>query len=325
MAGSGGFSLTVTGSNFTATCVVLWNDSQRPTRIVSSTQAVATIAQADIAVAGTATVRVLDTSTGLKSSTVTFVITSAASPPPTISITLTPNSTSLPTGSSVQFKATVSGTSNTAVTWSATGGAITSGGMYTAPGTPGTYTVKVSSVADPAQSASATVTVTAPATVSVSVSPTSASLLTGGARQFTAIVSGTSNVSVTWKATGGTISSTGLYTAPAMAGSYTVTATSAADTTKSASASVSVAIPVQHQATLSWTASSSPVMGYNVYRGPQTGGPYTRLNTGIITANTFVDTTVVSGETYFYVATAVSSLGVESGFSNEVVAVIPTP
>jgi fibronectin type 3 domain-containing protein len=161
--------------------------------------------------------------------------------------------------------------------------------------------------------------------VSVSVSPTSASLLTGGAQQFTATVTGTSNTSVTWKATGGTISSAGLYTAPATAGSYTVTATSAADPAKSASASVSVAIPVQHRATLSWTASSAPVTGCNLYRGIQTGGPYTRLNTAIITANTFVDITVSSGETYFYVATAVSSSGVESGFSNEVVAVIPMP
>jgi hypothetical protein len=197
--------------------------------------------------------------------------------------------------------------------------------MYTAPGTPCTDTVTATSAADNTKSASATVTVTAPATVSVSVSPASATLVTGGRQQFTATVSGASNTNVTWAATGGTISSTGLYTAPATPGSYTATATSVADTTKSASASISVAVAMQHQVALSWTASSSPVMGYNVYRGTQAGGPYTLLNTEIVTADTFTDTTVVSGLTYFYVVTAVNNAGVESVFSNEVVAVIPTP
>ena len=325
VAGSAGFSLTVTGSAFTATCVVLWNGSQRPTRIVSSTQAVATIAQPDVAVAGTAIVSVMDTSTGLKSNTVTFVVTSAGPPPPTVSVTLTPNSTSLTTGGSMQFTVTVSGTSNTAVTWSATGGTITSSGMYTAPGNPGTYTVKATSVADSTKSASATVTVTAPATVSVSISPTAASLATGATQQFTATVSGTSNTAVTWKANGGAVSSGGLYTAPATAGTYSVTATSVADPTKSASASVSVAVAVQHRATVSWTASSSAVTGYNVYRATQSGGPYTMLNSGLISGTTFVDSTVVSGATYYYVATAVDSSGVESAFSNQITAVIPIP
>ncbi|HYY69059.1 MAG TPA: hypothetical protein VE734_04955 [Terriglobales bacterium] len=76
--------------------------------------------------------------------------------------------------------------------------------------------------------------------VAVSVSPGSASLLTGGTQQFTASVTGTSNTAVTWSVTGGSISSAGLYTAPATAGTYTVKAVSAADTTKSASATVTV-------------------------------------------------------------------------------------
>jgi hypothetical protein len=47
---------------------------------------------------------------------------------------------------------------------------------------------------------------------------------------------------VTWSARGGTISSTGLYTAPSTTGTYTVTATSVADSTKSGSATASVSI-----------------------------------------------------------------------------------
>src|SRR6202050_1001250 len=78
------------------------------------------------------------------------------------------------------------------------------------------------------------------APVSVSISPVSASLLTGGSQQFTATVTGSRNSAVTWSATSGTVSSSGLYTAPTAAGSYTVTATSVADTTKSGSASGTV-------------------------------------------------------------------------------------
>jgi fibronectin type 3 domain-containing protein len=86
-----------------------------------------------------------------------------------------------------------------------------------------------------------------------------------------------------------------------------------------------VVVAMQHQVILSWTASISPVTGYNVYRGTQTGGPYTLLNTDTVTADTFTDATVVSGQTYFYVVTAVNSSGVESVFSNEAAAVIPAP
>src|SRR5207248_1110404 len=84
---------------------------------------------------------------------------------------------------------------------------------------------------------------TPPATVAVAISPTSASLQAGGTQQFTATVTGTTNTAVTWSATGGTISSSGLYTAPSTAGTYTVTATSVADSTKSASARVTVTAP----------------------------------------------------------------------------------
>ncbi|HMD09490.1 MAG TPA: Ig-like domain-containing protein [Candidatus Acidoferrum sp.] len=76
--------------------------------------------------------------------------------------------------------------------------------------------------------------------VTVSINPTSASLQTGSPQQFSAIVTGSSNTNVTWTATGGTISTGGLYTAGNSAGSYSVTATSVADTTKYATAPVTV-------------------------------------------------------------------------------------
>jgi len=80
---------------------------------------------------------------------------------------------------------------------------------------------------------------------------------------------------------------------------------------------------VQHSATLTWTGSTSTVSGYNVYRGTVTGGPYTKINSSLVTSLTYTDTTVQSGTTYYYVTTAVDSSGNESVFSNEVIAAIP--
>ena len=84
--------------------------------------------------------------------------------------------------------------------------------------------------------------------------------------------------------------------------------------------------PVSHSATLTWTASTTQtVVGYNIYRGGQSGGPYTKLNASPVAATTFVDATVQAGQTYFWVVTAVDSSGTESAFSNEVTATVPTP
>jgi hypothetical protein len=62
--------------------------------------------------------------------------------------------------------------------------------------------------------------------IQVAVTPASATLAAGATTQFTAQVTGTSNQNVNWTATGGTISSTGLFTAGNVAGTFSVTATS---------------------------------------------------------------------------------------------------
>jgi hypothetical protein len=75
---------------------------------------------------------------------------------------------------------------------------------------------------------------------------------------------------------------------------------------------------------LTWDASSSPVSGYNVYRGASSGGPYsTKLTASLDPATSFTDTTVQSGSTYYYVSTAVNSSGEESVYSNPAMAVVP--
>src|ERR1700752_833682 len=58
------------------------------------------------------------------------------------------------------------------------------------------------------------------------MSPASLTMQTRRTQQFTATITGSSNTGVAWTATGGTNTSTGMYTAPGSAGSFVVTATS---------------------------------------------------------------------------------------------------
>lgn len=78
-----------------------------------------------------------------------------------------------------------------------------------------------------------------------------------------------------------------------------------------------------HYVTLSWTASkSSGVLGYDVYRGTTSGGPYQRINSYSIHGTSYTDQGVVAGETYYYVTTAVTNAG-QSGYSNQATATVP--
>ena len=180
--------------------------------------------------------------------------TPSPSSTPQVTIKLNLSSVSLAAGAQQQFTATVQGTTNTAVTWSvdsvtggnAAAGTVNSAGMYTAPAHAGTHTVTATSVAETTQSASATVTVTA--TVSgLSISPASAGVTPGTTQQFSATMQGQSNPSLTWAVDGinggnstvGTVSTSGLYTAPSQMGSHTISA-SVASPAASASAAVSV-------------------------------------------------------------------------------------
>jgi len=78
-----------------------------------------------------------------------------------------------------------------------------------------------------------------------------------------------------------------------------------------------------HSVDLSWTPSTSPVVGYNVYRSTNSNGPYDELNPNLVSSTSYTDQTVANGATYYYVTTAVDAQGVESAYSNQAVAVIP--
>jgi hypothetical protein len=79
----------------------------------------------------------------------------------------------------------------------------------------------------------------------------------------------------------------------------------------------------QYSVSLSWNASTSPVVGYNVYRGSKSGGPYSKVNSIVDPSTNYTDNNVAPSQTYYYVTTAVNSSGQESAYSNQVQAVIP--
>ena len=192
---------------------------------------------------------------------------STPSTPVAIAVALSPTSVALAAGQSQTFTATVTGAGNIQVTWQVNGlaggnstvGTVNSSGVYTAPTPVPTSSVSVTAVSssDSTKSASAVVGFTQPAppppTIAVSVAPSTVTLGGGQSQAFAATVSGTSNIQVNWlvngisggNATLGTITSSGLYAAPATVptSAVSITAVSSADSTKSASATVSFSAP----------------------------------------------------------------------------------
>jgi hypothetical protein len=79
-----------------------------------------------------------------------------------------------------------------------------------------------------------------------------------------------------------------------------------------------------HSVVLNWIASTgSGVIGYNIYRGSTTGGPYLKINDALQAGTAYTDSSVSAGQTYYYVTTAFTSGGDESSYSNQVDVVIP--
>ena len=252
--------------------------------------------------------------------------------PALVSIGVTPTNPSVVAGNQQQFTATgtYSDGSHQNITssanWSSSDpsrATISSGGMAIAMAA-GSTTIQA---ALGSITGSTTLTVMPPTLVSITVTPVNPMIAIGQQQQFTA--TGTYSdgshqdltASVIWTSsspTVATISSAGLTTAIA-SGSTTIQATSG-----SISGSTSLTVTTQTLVSLTWTASTSPgIAGYNAYRSTTTGGPYTKLNSSLISATNYTDQTVLTGVTYYYVTTAVSSQGMESAYSNEAFATAP--
>jgi hypothetical protein len=203
---------------------------------------------------------------------------------PTVTLALS-GATTVTLGASSQYAATVTGSTNKAVTWSVDGvvggddsvGLISAKGLYKAPATApqsSKVTITATSVADPTVAQSLAVTLAAPAKPPViTLSLTGATTVTlGNSSQYAATVSGSTNKTVTWSVNGvaggnvtrGSISAAGRYTAPAKApgsSKVTITATSVADPSVAQSLAVTLVAPPPPPITLSLTGATTVTLG----------------------------------------------------------------
>ena len=194
------------------------------------------------------------------------------------SVSVDPTQSSLAAGQSQQFNATVNGSPNTAVSWSMTpvNGTLSPTGLYTAPTSldnPGAVTITATSVVDPNASASATVALT-PNPITIAVTPSGANLGPAEVRQFTVQINGAKSSAVTWSMAPsiGTLSASGLYTAPSsltITQSVTVTATSVADPTRTAAAKI-VLVPAGQYSVTYNVSGGSVIVSWQTPAGKHT-------------------------------------------------------
>src|SRR5947199_3441902 len=196
---------------------------------------------------------------------------------PVVQIVSSPTSVTLDPYQTQQFLAygrTQAGDSVAVVaSWSASGGTITSGGLYAADTNAGTYQVTAAAqVAATAPAAATTTSTTASGSSTVRnrgpltkviLTPVSASVLVGGTLQYAAYGrrknGDSTSVNVVYAASGGTITAAGLYTAGQTAGPYHVAATQSSGGTLTDTAAVTITtIPVA-SVTVSPTTASVPV------------------------------------------------------------------
>jgi hypothetical protein len=194
-----------------------------------------------------------------------------SAPAQAISVLVTPSTASVVVGQVKQFSDAVTGTTDTKVTWGVVGGAadgtISSGGLYVAPAkvpTPANVTITATSQADASKSGSATVTITSQSSSTVAVSPSAARVEVFTTQQFSATINGQPSSAVTWQVDGstggsttnGTISASGLYSAPHSISNslipsndapvtVRITAVSTANTSNTGTATVTLTVPNQ--------------------------------------------------------------------------------
>jgi hypothetical protein len=233
--------LTVGGSlQFAANAT--WSDGSVATPVLTWSATGGTISPAGLYYAGSnpGTFRVV-VSDGNKADTASIVVSAPAAPPPpqsptVTSFTVSPESVSLAPGASQQFQSSVSWsdgqTRPVSVTYSATGGSISMGGLFAAGQLAGTFAVIASCSCGRADTAAVFVMApTGPTLSTLTLSPASVSLSPGGTQAFAATArwsdGGSALPTLIWSATGGVITSQGVFTAGSNGGTYQVLVQSA--------------------------------------------------------------------------------------------------
>jgi Abnormal spindle-like microcephaly-assoc'd, ASPM-SPD-2-Hydin len=246
-----------------------------------------------------------------------------------MSITGLTTSSTIAAGSSLTFNAVFAPTG---------AGAVNGSIQLTTNGTPSSMTINLTGtgmVSAQTLSASPTSLSFGTQTVSTSSSQTSTLTNTGNAN---VTISGITTTGAGFSASGvtnGMILTPGQTATltvtfdPTTAGAVTGASVSVASNATNTPTTVSLsgtgqAAATQHSVTLSWDSSiSTGVSGYNVYRSTTSSGfSSTPLNPSPVTTLTYTDSTVTSGDEYFYVVTAVDGSEASSD-SNEVSVTIP--
>ncbi len=181
---------------------------------------------------------------------------------------------------------------------------MSSGGVYTAPQTPGTYTVVASSYVNASLFGQFTVVVGFP----ITITPSTLTMPTGATQKFGYTIIAQTN-QVTWSASGGTIGADGTYTAPLVPGTYFVTVTGVDNPNLSIISTVTVIYPdvtltvtpipnlfpgqtiqMGYQSStgdVTWSATGGTFSG-SIYTAPTRAGTYILTATSILNPNVSV-------------------------------------
>ena len=246
------------------------------------------------------------TGTGFSISGFTTPATLSAGQSLTFTVTFAPKSAGSPSGN----VAITSTASNSTLNVPLSGTAGASGTLSVSPATLSFGTVTVGST----KNLTGSVTAAGSAVTISGASPNSSEFaLSGISLPLTLSAGQTANYTVTFAPqSSGTAAATLSFTSNATNGPNTEALSGTGQAAK------------QHNVSLGWTGSTSTVVGYNVYRGTVSGGPYSLVNSSDPNVS-YSDATVQAGQTYFYVVTAVDSQGTESVYSNQAQATVPSP
>jgi hypothetical protein len=268
-----------------------------------------------------ADLRVAVTATSLANTSVSATFAILVEAPTITSVAVVCNPTSILTTGTSTCSATVQGTGayNPAVTWTATRGTITSGGIFTPSGA-GNATITATSVQDTSKFSSSAVSVAVPITItSVTVVCNPAAVVNTQTTQCTATTqgSGNYNTAVIWQvnnyvggnSTVGTISPQGVYQGPDPIPNslITISAISEQDNTTQGSANIGLSypLPVLNTATPTnflWMSSGAQI---------QISGSNFSHTSSVLIGGTTVSTTYISNSqlTANVPASALKSLG----------------
>jgi HYDIN/CFA65/VesB family protein/centrosomal CEP192-like protein/immunoglobulin I-set domain protein len=278
--------------------------------------------------------------------------TTSAPVAPTISSQ--PASAKITAGQTATFNIAATGTAPMTYQWKKNGAAISgaTSSTYSTPAETTTdnnakFNAEVSNSAGSAASIAAILTVSASTLLLNSSSPSlsfgSVNVSSNSTQSVTLTNAGNSsvtisNVTVSGAGFNAAGVSTGLILAPGQAASLTATftpsgagiakgsisvASNATNSPDSISLSGTGVAAVNHSVALSWSPSTSTVVGYNTYSSAQSGGPYTKLTSVPVAATSYTDSAVQAGQTYYFVVTSVDSSNEESAYSAEVTALVP--